>query len=64
MIDLKKLRTTWHRFENAAKAKITVDIGRELDEQRRELLSEQEDTAPNKRISKEMGQASASARAC
>ena len=59
MIDLKKLREDPARFETAAQAKgSTVDIGRllELDEQRRELMSEQEQhRAEQKRISKEMG---------
>ena len=59
MIDLKKLREDPARFETAAKAKgSSVDIGRllELDEQRRELMSEQEQhRAEQKRISKEMG---------
>jgi seryl-tRNA synthetase len=59
MIDLKKLREDPAHFERGARAKGSdVDIQRllELDESRRELMSEQEARrAEQKRISKEMG---------
>ena len=59
MIDLKELRDAPERFIDAAKAKnVDVDIARlcEVDEQRRQLMAEQESRrAEQKRISKEIG---------
>ena len=59
MIDLKKLREDPARFEQAVKAKgMSVDIERllQLDEERRNLMGEQESRrSEQKAISKEMG---------
>lgn len=59
MIDLKQLRADPDRFiKGAAAKKITVDINRllELDEQRRQLMAEQETRrADQKRLSREIG---------